>query len=432
MKKYIYLRNDVEINLHSDLLFFSFSALKKPYVALPIAIGNVRFSRLEKEKNSFAKESKFIFTSFLTLLLCCAIAISATAQSITKSFTYDGLEREYIIYLPTGYTPGVQMPLLLGLHGLGDTPSNFQNVGFNSIADAEGFIPVYPAAQGSFLGNAWNSGTPLNPDIDDVGFISALIDSMAVNYNIDADRVYSTGYSMGGIMSYRLACELSDKIAAIASGSGLLAAGVADNCNPVRNMPVLHVHGTDDPTVPYAGSALYNLKSVDETIDHWLTLNNNTAMQDYTMIPDNVNDGISIERFAYGACPDDSEVILYKATGMGHAWLFTPNNDMSQSQAIWDFLKCHSLLPVNTEEVMLGANFQIFPNPASEQLNIQFEQAMSGTLRITDVLGREVLNNISLQETMTQSVNVNQLNKGVYVLVLEAGSNIYSLRFVKQ
>ncbi len=369
--------------------------------------------------------------NYLLVFAICLLCQHVQAQSINKSFTYDGQTREYIMYLPAGYTPSAQMPLLLCLHGLGDTPANFQGVGFDAIADLEGFIPVYPAALGSFLGNAWNSGTPLNTTVDDVGFLSTLIDSMVVNYNVDPSRVYSTGFSMGGIMSNRLGCELSDKIAAIASGSGTIAIGVGDNCNPSRKVPMLHVHGTDDGTVPYAGSSTYGLKSVDETIALWQQLNGSPATADYTMLPDIANDGITVERFDYGNCSDPSEVVLYKATGMAHSWMFIPNNDMHQSLVIWDFLSCHSLLPTNIEGTISSIDIALFPNPVNADLHIQFSQPQSGTVQIFDALGQSVLSPRPFAETSNIDLPVQDLADGVYFLTVFTGNDSHSRIFVK-
>ena len=145
-------------------------------------------------------------------------------QTITATITHDALQREYILYVPASYTGSNAVPLVFNFHGYTSNATEQMWYGdFRPIADTANFIIVHPNGMLDATGTThfnvgWGGST-----IDDVGFTSALLDSISADYNINADRVYSTGMSNGGFMSYQLACQLSDKIAAIASVTGSMS-----------------------------------------------------------------------------------------------------------------------------------------------------------------------------------------------------------------
>ena len=286
------------------------------------------------------------------LLLLSIIPLFSQAQKTPRTVTFDGVSRSYIEYVPTIYDGSTAVPLVIALHGLGDTDDNFSNVGFEVLSEVENFIVVTPQALFAEVevipgvpipvGNAWNSGAgysgiTLNPDVKDVEFISFLIDSFVNHYNIDLDRVYATGFSMGGFMSNRLACELNDKIAAIGSVAGTI--GSALNCNPERAVPMIHFHGTDDGTVAYTNNTFGT--DAEETVEFWATNNSCDASSSATAFPDNVSDGITLTHYVYNNC--DADVEFFKADGAGHDWLYKPNNDISYTIEIWDFFSRQSL-----------------------------------------------------------------------------------------
>jgi len=172
---------------------------------------------------------------------------------------YEGLKRVYVVHVPEEYDNNSKTPLVIAFHGGGgnarSSPGYF---GLNLKSDREGFIVVYPEGTGKqILGKTsavWNAGrccgSAMQGNVDDVGFIEAMIDKIKSDFNIDEKRVYATGMSNGAQMVYRLACELSDKIAAVApSGSQ----GTFDNCHPERPVPVLHIQGKADPCSLYDG-----------------------------------------------------------------------------------------------------------------------------------------------------------------------------------
>lgn len=286
------------------------------------------------------------------------------------SFKHDNLERTFRIYIPSVYDKSAQSPLVIALHGRGGKGESMILVtrkGFNKLADKDGFIVVYP--DGIELN--WNDGRmdevakdrAHRENIDDVGFISALIDSMIKDYNIDKKRVYITGISNGAIMSYRLACELSDKIAAIAPVDGNIPDMLLNECLPSMPVSVLAINNVNDPLVPYEGGNIYTsirrlnlgkVLSVNESINFWVNHDHCSSLAVVTEEPDlDPKDGTRVTRKEYINGIDGTEVILYSVDGGGHTWpggfqylpswiIGKTSRDINASEVIWSFFKKHS------------------------------------------------------------------------------------------
>ena len=274
-------------------------------------------------------------------------------QQVTENtITHNGLERSYILYVPESYAPNTETPLILNLHGYSSNAGQqmiYSN--FYPIADEEGFILVHPEGTTDINGfQFWNSGNL--SEIDDVGFLSALIDQIALEFNINLNRVYSMGMSNGGFMSYRLACELSDKIAAIASVTGSMSTNQITSCNPERPVPVMQIHGTADPTVLYEGNNLLGIEPIDNVIAFWVNFNSCNTAAEYYDIPDvNLLDLCTAEHYIYQNGTNDSSVELYKIIDGGHTWpgalipltLNNTNQDFNASEKIWDFFNQYDI-----------------------------------------------------------------------------------------
>ncbi len=312
------------------------------------------------------------------------ILIYSYSEAQTFSFTYDGLLRTYVVYTPTDYNPEISYPLVFNLHGLGSNALEQEYYsGFDFVADTAGIIMVYPNG----VDNEWNIFSVNG--VDDVGFISALIDTMAANYNIDQDRVYSTGMSMGGFMSHRLACELENRIAAIASVAGVLA---FSPCEPSRPMPVMQIHGTSDDVVPYA--------YVEATIAHWTSYDNCPADPVITELPDiDTTDGCTVTLSTYGLCDDSTEVRLYTINGGGHTWpgatvlIGVTDMDINASVEIWNFFRKYRLpLDVSvSENDMPAGSVTFYPNPFNSWTTVDVRKAefLPYKLTIFDLSGKD-------------------------------------------
>lgn len=208
-------------------------------------------------------------------LLCCAFlcAFQGIAQtSVDRSLTFEGDTRAYRIFIPKNYNASRPVPLVLNLHGYGSNAFE-QEVYSNlrSVADTAGFIIVHPNGLIDALGRRyWNTFDAPGQSANDLGFLNRLLDTMQANFNIDRNRIYSTGMSNGGFMSYDLACRMSNRIAAIASVTGSMLSTRITSCNPGRPVPVMQIHGTDDQTVPYNGSTLSRFSPIETVVNFWV------------------------------------------------------------------------------------------------------------------------------------------------------------------
>jgi polyhydroxybutyrate depolymerase len=287
------------------------------------------------------------------------------------SLIHEGLKRTFNIYFPSSYDRSVQVPLVIAMHGRGVDGEGMILVtrrGFDRLADRDKFIVVYP--DGVELN--WNDGRrdeeaddrAHRENIDDVGFIAALTDMMVRDYNADPRRVYATGISNGAIMSYRLACELSGKIAAIAPVDGNIPRLFIAECSPTRHVPVLAINNVDDPVVPFEGGEIYGhsgremlgtVLSVEQSVGYWVARNGCSPVPVVTEEPDrDPDDGTRVSRKEYVNNEDGTEVVLYVIYGGGHTWpgglqylparvIGKTSRDIDASEVIWSFFKRQKL-----------------------------------------------------------------------------------------
>jgi polyhydroxybutyrate depolymerase len=372
----------------------------------------------------------------LVFILLCPLF--AAAQQTNHSFMFDGVQRDYIQYVPASYNGSTAVPIVFALHGLGDNMTNFANVGLNYVADTANFIVIVPQALvDPFVGaSAWNSGAgisgfTLNSQVDDIGFIGAILDSLESNFNIDNRRLYACGFSMGGFMSHRLACEMNDRFAAIASVAGTIGGGIT--CTPGRAVPVCHFHGSGDATVAYVNNN-YGMDAA-EVVDFWVQNNACNASPIVTSLPDIANDGYTVEHFEYGSCSDNTAVEFFRVDSADHVWL-GPSNDIFYTTEIWNFFAkhIHPNANIGVTEQLIVAKTTLYPNPANNAINLMLEatQPTSMQLTILDVTGRTVQRRLSKLTSGENSVqfDVSTLNSGIYFLRLTNDKYTETLEFV--
>jgi polyhydroxybutyrate depolymerase len=253
-----------------------------------------------------------------------------------ETITHNGLERKYIIYTPQGYDGNSKLPLLLNFHGFGGQAGDYMSYSnMRSTADSENFILVYP--QGTDLDGSphWNAalnGGDNKSDVDDLGFIEALINKLSSENLIDLKRVYAVGYSNGGMMSYALACYKSGLISAIGSVSGYM---LQTECSPSHSIPLIKLHGTTDY---YDGGGVYN--SVESVLNFWVNFNNT----DTNPIISNINDnGTSITSYKYENGDNSVSVEHYKIIGGEHVWFNNDFDGKNTGQLIWDFVSKYDI-----------------------------------------------------------------------------------------
>ena len=378
------------------------------------------------------------------LSLCLLLAGSTSAQTtIPGTIQSGGLTRDYLLYKPAAYTGNTPVPLVLNLHGY--TSSNAAQLfygDFRPIADTANFLIVLPNGTMDAQGNRfWNTfGT--NSTVDDVAFISHLLDTLQATYNIDKQRIYSTGMSNGGFMSYSLACELNQRVTAIASVTGSMVQSKVIACKPQRPVPVMEIHGTADATVPYSGAPVSGFISIPTLVATWVTFNKCNSTPTITPVPNtNLTDGCTAERYLYSGGDKGSTVEHYKITGGGHTWpgaafnVGVTNQDFNASKEIWRFFRQYrlsQLTDVNTPEDA-AAEWSAFPNPAQDHFVLQSADPRPvQRIQIFDALGR-------LQQTLLPTevgqivVETAAWAAGVYVVVVEQeGRAVGRVRVVKE
>ncbi|MEM1120647.1 MAG: PHB depolymerase family esterase [Bacteroidota bacterium] len=279
----------------------------------------------------------FLFGTFFLLNLAAPLFAQ---QKIKGEIQMGDQKRTYRLYLPSTYTSERKMPLVFNLHGLTSDPGQQQLISqMNKVAEENGFIVCYPKGKN----RAWNVNFPFpSSKEDDVQFISDLIDHLKKLYNVDLCRVYACGFSNGGYMSHRLACELSDRIVAIASVAGSIVPKQEANCTQARAVPVLQIHGKGDPVVPYRGN--FTALPVEDLIDFWVEKNGCSTDATKTKIPNSSKLDLSKAiRYNFGGCRDKAAVAFYKVKNGGHTWpgsqlpLGITNRDFDASEEIWQF-----------------------------------------------------------------------------------------------
>ena len=311
------------------------------------------------------------------LLLLFVTLIGYSQQTLNESILHNNLQRDYIIHIPSSYSVNDPIPLVFCFHGYGSTANTIMSyTSFNYISDTAGFIVVYP--QGTLLQGTthWNvGGWTLGSNMDDVGFISSLLDSLSNQYNIDETRVYSTGMSNGGYMSFLLACQLSDRIAAIASVTGSMTPQTYNLCNPQHPMPILQIHATTDQTVPYFGDPLWT-ESINNVLQYWVDYNNcNTSPIIISIADINPSDNSTVERLTWKNGDNSVVTDHLKVIGGGHDWFGVWGNmDIHSSAEIWKFFSTYDI------NGLIGNSTFIAELTTNDNYLV----------KITDVLGREI------------------------------------------
>ncbi len=344
----------------------------------------------KKDRDNEIKNSCLKVVSCLNGDGCCPSQCDSSSDNDCKSSDYsdylgpgdydfslihDRLKRTYHVYAPSSYDKNIKTPVVFVIHGgggNGDQVRGTQNM--DEIADREGFVVVYPDGTGKEIFGkklfTWNSGSccgqAVEKKIDDVGFFEKMIDELPNNFNVDTNRIYVTGISNGGQMSHRLACELSDKITAVAPIAGPV--GVDESmpaCNPTRAVPILIYHGKKDPCALYEGGCpqaggcfkeatgigggeVTCIIPVEEIRDKWLMRNRCSSSSSITYQKGDVT------CLTYYECNENSEVVLCTSETAGHTW---PSGEPGRlekdvvgaitydfsNQEIWEFFEKHSI-----------------------------------------------------------------------------------------
>lgn len=298
----------------------------------------------------------------MTFLFSLLLAVAGTR---TSHVTVQGQARRFLIHVPANAPKPA--PLVLVFHGGTDTPENMEKIsGFSTLSDREGFIVAYPEG----VEKSWNDGRGTTPaaksNVDDVAFTRAVIADIQSHYAIDPKRIYATGPSNGGIFVSRLACEMSNTLAAIGPVIGTIASSLAGRCHPAQPISVVGVQGVADPLVPFAGGE----EGGTQHLGHGGRVEGSRATQLLfaqlngcyneavsRSLPSRVNDGTSVTRRSYGGCNGHTEVTWYEIEGGGHRWpphqlrpaaeavarraFGVSSQNIDAAEVLWAFFKAH-------------------------------------------------------------------------------------------
>ena len=371
----------------------------------------------------------------ISILAFCFYAILSFAQeTINGNLFHNGVSRSYILYVPEMYSADSSVPLVFNFHGYtGNANGQMLYGDFRSIADTAGFLIVHPQGTKDNAGTThFNVGWG-GSAADDVGYTAALIDHISADYNIDASRIYSTGMSNGGFMSYQLACQLSDKIAAIASVTGSMSPFTFNNCKPQHPTPILQIHGTIDGVVPYNGSGFS--KPIDQVMDYWINHNQCNKSPSIEVLPNvSVLDLSTVERSSYTGCKNGVSTVLLKIIGGGHTWAGTSfvaagtNYDIDASLEIWKFFAQYDIagkidVTTNVPDAFEAIELKVFPNPVQSQLSIQIKTSQTIPYKLMSTDGQLLLSG-DLHSNYHQ-VDLKERPAGLYLL--QVGSKSYKV-----
>lgn len=369
----------------------------------------------------------------ISILATTALITSGYSQTfISQTIQHDGLTREYSIYVPASYDGTTNFPLLFNLHGGGGTNSAWQVTSdMRPIADTADFILVYPQARPDPSdGNSFNWIPKVPGTFDDVPFFSSLIDTIASNYQIDQNRIYACGYSLGGDMTFELGCKLNNRIAAIAPVARTMQANPNSFCSPVHPTGVLTILGTDDLVSPYNGIVFGGIEyyiSAAATHSYWATHNNcvTTATMN-TVSP-------SVERYTWSTTSGCAYVEELKVIGGGHDWPGSFGNmTIDANTEIWQFVSrydINGLIGCTTTSIYENNgqtdNYKAFPNPFIHELTIELKSAQSNDFSIYNVIGELVTS--GKLNSQVNTIDLSSLAPNVYILNIEN----QSIRLIK-
>lgn len=339
--------------------------------------------------------------SLIIFLFC----FSVFAQNkVTKTFTVNGTTHSCNWYVPAGIN---KPPVVFFIHGANGSGNEFENTTkANPVADKEKFIAVYPAASSNGNAGIWAdmSGTSNFP------FFLAVLDTLDKRYQIDRNRVYMTGFSQGGFISFVAGCKYSDIFAAIAPVSGHAGSG----CNLKRPVSVFLTFGAQEDKAAFV-----------RDLDTWLQLDSCPPTPTITRPYSSSKPSSRVTRVAYGPCAQGTYVIMDSISGQGHQWPSTTN--INQAEETWAFFKQFSLKSSTSAHKMIQTPAQQ-PVSASYVSGVIHLQGIKDKTRIqvVDTRGRLVTTAVAAN----QKVTVDNMPGGMYMLLMKVNTKPVSIKFV--
>lgn len=368
------------------------------------------------------KSKFYLFSLYLILTLGFSVAYAADVEG---GFIHDGRYRSYILHVPPQYSGEDSLPLVLNLHGGGGSAEQQIDLSRMSFkADTEGFFVVYPNGTLLPVGyTGWNAGEIFNSDVDDLGFLDALIDTIRAGYKVDTLRIYASGFSNGAGMCYSLACEIANRIAAIGPVAGRLFYDDWNSCQRQRLMPTIHSHSRNDPNGSYA--------VMDSMMAFW------TESNGCDIGPDSFYNDMGAVRQIWSRTDDSSQVVFWTTNAYEHGW---PYDEVNTNHEMWEFFLAHPL-PVPENEPGIEARIPDFlldpdnPTLFRKRAEIRFSLETTGrvSLKLYNAAGRHVLtalNSVLSPGDHSVVFDASTLSGGVYFYRLATPTSSVTGRLV--
>ena len=292
----------------------------------------------------------------------CSGTSAPTGES-REAILVDDIERDYLQFVPSGYDGETPLPVVITMHGFTDTSQGIRDDSdFNTVAEANDFIVVYPQGQG--FPPRWNNGLSQfqrEDDTRDVEFLRELVHKLTDTLCVDASRIYVAGFSAGGGMAHRAACELSDLFAAAGTVSGAYSE-IPGGCQPERPIAIITIHGTADPIVPYTGNDW--LPDISAWASEWAERNA------CDMTPIELESVGDISGIGYEGCASAVAVHFYSVEEGGHIWpgdteassFLGKASEVSGSELLWHFFSQYTLPSADQSHTPTSTSTSIMAN----------------------------------------------------------------------
>jgi len=374
------------------------------------------------------------------------------AQSnILDSIPHQSYQRKFMVHFPPNFSTATERPLVINLHGGSGNMLSAQGFSqLNPVSDQNDFIVAWPQGIGQAQsgGFTWADGRNTSADqagIDDIGFIDKLVDTLTIRYNVDTNKIYICGFSNGGFMVQRLACQLPNRFAAMASLGSSMDTELYKTCSPSHPIPMAFFNGTADPAMPYGGGAMQNplvtpVVPVDTTVQYWVDNNNCTNANPVFNFPNTFStDNSTAELYRYTDCDCNADVYFYKLINGGHTWpgvyiasqasvLGNTNRDIHASEELWDFFDNYSLCQniVGLNENRIELDLKVYPNPANSVVQIDFGNYQSNfTVFLYTQLGKLISRNEN-----ERIITLRHLSNGIYFLTVKTKNGNTSRKLI--
>lgn len=356
-----------------------------------------------------------------------------------RQFDFGGVTRYYAVLKPKGNEQGTNQGVLLYLQSYGSTPNDEMNYfQLHRVGDSLGFLTVFPAA----YNRIWNSGINDNPpwpapSVDDVGFISELIDTLHVQYGADTNRVYAVGYSNGAVMAYKIAAQLAHRIQSVVAVNGTQTFGTASGYSAQRPIPLIILNGTADATLPYGGGQT-GWYSIPSTLEFWKLKNSADSLESTYNFPDiNTGDGSTVSRYRYVNAAGRRMIWFYSVDNGNHDWpgpfsypsAAGRNRDIDLNNEIYDFItdKITSVKDLKGGLPNVFALTQNYPNPFNPSTTIRYALPSPSNVKICiyDLLGREIAKLVNEEQSAGWKEvqwNADHVSSGIYFYKITAST----------